>query len=295
MILNCPHKFLTYLNNFDLHNHSNCSDGRLSPRDLVALAVKGGCDAFALTDHDTIEGLADAADAAHAAGLQFVNGVEISVTWRPDTLHTTLHIVGLDIDPEAAALSEGLQSVRSGRHARAELMAADLARVGIPGALEGAYRYAEHPDMIARTHFARFLVEIGKARDVASAFHHFLVRGKPGYVKHDWTSLSEAVRWIRESAGIPVLAHPGRYRLTGPQMKELLIEFRDLGGLAIEVVTGSHSDDDARRFAELAREMDFLASRGADFHGQGESTWAPGTLPPLPADLKPVWSRLRIN
>ncbi|MDX2220246.1 MAG: 3',5'-nucleoside bisphosphate phosphatase [Burkholderiales bacterium] len=295
MILSCPHKFLTSLNNFDLHNHSNCSDGQLAPRDLVALAVQGGCDALALTDHDNTDGLVEAAVAAAAAGLRFVNGVEISVTWRPDTLHTTLHIVGLDIDPEAPSMVQGLASVRAGRHVRAELMAQDLARVGIVGALEGAYRYAEHPDMISRTHFARFLVEIGKARDVGSAFHHYLVQGKPGYVRHDWTSLAEAIRWIRESHGIPVLAHPGRYRLNAVQMNELLDEFQALGGEAVEVVTGSHSADDMRRFAQIARERGLLASRGADFHGPGESDWAPGTLPLLPAELTPVWTRLRAN
>lgn len=288
-----PYKFLTSLNNFDLHNHSNCSDGKLSPRELVALAVQGGCDALALTDHDNTDGLNEAVAAAAAAGLRFVNGVEISVTWRPETIHTTLHVVGLDIDPAAPSMKEGLASVRSGRHARADLMAKDLARVGITGALEGAYRHAEHRDMISRTHFARFLVEIGKAREVGSAFHHYLTPGKPGYVRHDWTSLSEALRWIRESGGIPVLAHPGRYRLNDRQLGELLDEFQALGGQAIEVVTGSHSADDMRRFAGIARERGLLASRGADFHGPGESEWAPGTLPLLPADLTPVWTRLR--
>jgi 3',5'-nucleoside bisphosphate phosphatase len=281
------------LNNFDLHNHSNCSDGQLEPRELVALAIQGGCDALALTDHDNTSGLAEAAAAAEAAGLRFINGVEISVTWRPETLHTTLHVVGLDIDPAAPAIVEGLASVRSGRHERAELMANDLARVGIPGALDGAYRHAEHPDLIGRTHFARFLVEIGKARDVSSAFHHYLVQGKPGYVRHDWTSLDEAVRWIHASGGISVLAHPGRYKLSPAQMEMLLDEFQALGGKAIEVVTGSHSADDMRRFADIARQRGLLASRGADFHGPKESEWAPGTLPPLPADLTPVWTRLR--
>ncbi|MBL8515732.1 MAG: PHP domain-containing protein [Betaproteobacteria bacterium] len=281
------------MNNFDLHNHSNCSDGQLAPRELVALAVQGRCDALALTDHDNTDGLAEAAVAAASAGLRFVNGVEISVTWRPESLHTTLHVVGLDIDPAAPAMAEGLASVRSGRHARAALMAEDLARAGITGALEGAYGHAEHRDMISRTHFARFLVEIGKARDVGSAFHHYLVQGKPGYVRHDWTRLAEAIRWIRESGGIPVLAHPGRYRLRPMQMDELLDEFQALGGEAVEVVTGSHSAEDMRRFADIARQRGLLASRGADFHGPGESEWAPGTLPLLPADLTPVWARFR--
>lgn len=280
------------MNNFDLHNHSNCSDGLLTPTALVELAARGHCDAVALTDHDTTAGLGEAAEAAARCGVRLIPGVEISVTWRPETLHTTLHIVGLNIDRHEARIAAGLQSVRDGRRARAAQMAADFDRVGIKGSLEGAYRHAEHPDMIGRTHFARYLVEIGKAKDIGSAFHHFLVRGKPGYVQHDWTAIEDAVRWIRGAGGIAVLAHPGRYKLTPAQMRELLAEFKGLGGEAIEVVTGSHSADDIVRFAQLAREFDFLASRGADYHGPGESQWEPGTMPLLPADLTPVWTRL---
>lgn len=280
------------MNNFDLHNHSNCSDGRLAPAELVALAVAGKCDALALTDHDSTEGLAEAAKAAGELGLRFIPGVEISVTWRPVTLHTTLHIVGLGVDATAPVLADGLRAVRAGRKIRAEQMAADFNRVGIKDSLAGAYRHAEHPDMIGRTHFARFLVEIGKARDVGSAFHHYLTQGKPGYVKHDWTTLEQAVTWIRAANGVAVMAHPGRYKLTPAQMIELLDEFRSLGGEAIEVVTGSHSKDDVARFAAIARERGFLASRGADYHGPGESDFEPGSLPPLPRDLIPVWSRL---
>lgn len=280
------------MNNFDLHNHSNCSDGLLSPAALMQLAARGQCDAVALTDHDTTAGLAEAAAAASACGLRFIPGVEISVTWRPESLHTTLHVVGLNVDPGASHLAGGLRGVRDGRRTRAAQMAADFDRVGIKGSLEGAYKHAEHPDMIGRTHFARFLVDIGKARDIGSAFHHFLVKGKPGYVQHDWTGLSEAVHWIHGAGGLAVLAHPGRYKLAPVQMRELLAEFKQLGGEAIEVVTGSHSPDDVIRFAQLARDFGFLASRGADYHGPGESKWPPGTMPALPAGLVPVWTRL---
>lgn len=280
------------MNNFDLHNHSNCSDGLLTPTALVQLAARRQCDAIALTDHDTTAGLGEAAAAAAQSGVRFIPGVEISVTWRPETLHTTLHVVGLNIDPLEPHIAAGLQGVRDGRRERAAQMAADFDRVGIKGSLEGAYRHAEHPDMIGRTHFARFLVDIGKARDIGSAFHHFLVKGKPGYVQHDWTALEDAVRWIHGSGGVAVLAHPGRYKLAPVQMRELLTEFKALGGDAVEVVTGSHSWDDVQRFAQLAREFGFLASRGADYHGPGESKWEPGTMPVLPDGLTPVWTRL---
>lgn len=278
------------MENFDLHNHSNCSDGLLAPAALVALAARNGCDAVALTDHDTTLGLAEAGAAAHRAGVRFIRGVEISVTWQPEGVHTTLHIVGLDIDETCPALCAGLQSIRDGRRERAKRIAADFDRIGIAGTLEGAYRFAENPDMIGRTHFARFLVEQKVVKDLGGAFQRYLVRGKPGYVSHEWASLPDAVGWIRAAGGVPVIAHPGRYKISAAQMRALLAEFKALGGRAIEVITGSHTRQHFAEYARYAREFGFLASRGADFHGPGESAFSPGKLPPLPADLVPVWS-----
>ena len=288
MIADCPPNSF-FLKNFDLHNHSNRSDGLLTPAALVELAVKGGCDALALTDHDTTQGLNEATEAAARTGLRLIPGVEISVTWRSARTSTTLHIVGLNIDAANEGLQAGLQAIRDGRRVRAELISTDFDRIGIKGTLEGAYRHAENPEMIGRTHFARHLAAQGVVRNVGSAFNRFLVHGKPGYVAHEWAELSDAVAWIRGAGGVAVIAHPGRYKINTQEMRQLLTQFKLLGGEAIEVVTGSHTRQHYSEYARLAREFGFLASRGADYHGPGESACAPGKLPPLPPDLQPVW------
>lgn len=291
----CPQPAI--LRNFDLHNHSNASDGLLPPRELVDLAAQRGCDGFALTDHDTTAGLDEAALAARDRSLQFIRGVEISVTWpepgaQPDRKPLTLHIVGLGIDPGHPALVAGLAAIRGGRRERAAAMAADLARAGIEGTLEDAYAFADNADMIGRTHFARVLVQRGRANNVGHAFTRYLVAGKPGHVPHRWAGLKDAVQWILGAGGIPVLAHPGRYKLDTAERRALLAEFTGYGGRAIEVVTGSHEPRQYAEFAALAREFGLHASRGADYHGPGESRFEPGTLPPLPAGLNPVWELL---
>ena len=277
------------------------SDGLLTPRALIELAVSAGCDAIALTDHDTTDGLTEAAAAAQELNLRFIRGVEISVTWplnagagarHAEIKPTTIHVVGLGIDPANAALSAGLESIRTGRMARARLMGDDLARVGIEGLFEDALDMAENKTMIGRTHFARALAGRGLVKNVGKAFERYLTFGRPGYVAHQWASLAEAVGWIVEAGGIPVVAHPGRYRLSRADMKLLLEEFKEAGGRAIEVVTGSHQPHQYREYAAIAREMDFLASRGSDFHGLDESHFKPGKLPPLPAGLTPVWHAL---
>ena len=271
--------------NFDLHCHSTISDGVLPPGEIVRRAAANGVSVLALTDHDELAGVAEAAEAARVAGIRFVPGVEISVTWA----ETTIHVVGLSIDPADAGLAAHLEHLRASRGRRAERIAAEFDALGVPGTLTGAYCFAENPKLIGRAHFARFLVECGIARDVASVFRHYLVRGKPGYVPQQWADLAEAVAWIRASGGRAVVAHPGRYKFSGEELRRFLAEFKAAGGEGIEVVTGSHSPDQYVAFARLAREFDFLASRGSDFHGPEESHIDLGQLPSLPADLKPVW------
>lgn len=270
--------------NIDLHCHSNVSDGALAPREVALRAARRGVDVWALTDHDQLAGLSEARATAADAGMRFVAGVEISVTWRG----STLHVVGLRIDPENPTLASGLVTVRGGRLTRAKRMSEELKASGIDGALEGALRHAENPDMVGRTHFARFLAEIGAVADMKGAFRRYLVPGKPGYVPHVWAALADAVAWIRAAGGQAVLAHPGRYGLSAGAMDSLLQEFRDVGGEAIEVVTGSHSPDQYSHFAALARRLGFAASRGSDFHGPEEGAEF-GTLPALDPDLRPVW------
>lgn len=270
--------------NIDLHCHSNVSDGVLAPAEVVARAAANGVHALALTDHDDVSGIPAAQAAADAAGLTLIPGVEISVSWGGQTVH----VVGLRIDPAHPELAAGLHDIRLGRIARAQRMAADLAQSGIHGAYEGAFDYAVNKQMVGRTHFARWLVAQGHASDMRGAFRRYLTRGNPGYVEHEWTSLENAVGWIRASGGMAVIAHPGRYAFNARELQLLLDAFRALGGEGIEVITGSHHPSEYGKFADLARAFSLKASRGADFHAPGEGIDI-GRLPALPHYCQPVW------
>lgn len=269
----------------DLHCHSNVSDGVLAPAAVADYARKGGVDVWALTDHDEVKGIKAARQAAAGLGMRFVPGVEISVTWANETVH----VVGLQVDEDAPALVQGLAATRAGRDARGREIANQLARAGIPGAYEGALKYVGNPDLLSRTHFARYLVEIGASGSTPDVFRKYLSEGKPGYVPHRWATLADAVGWIRSAGGIPVIAHPGRYRFDRTAEGALFDEFKQLGGNAIEVVTGSHTPDQYAVYAELARRHGFLASRGTDFHAPGEARVEFDKLAPLPAGVTPVW------
>ncbi len=270
---------------FDLHSHSTASDGVLTPLELVARAAQQGVNVLALTDHDEIKGVSAARAAAAGLDIDLVAGVEISTTWAG----RTIHIVGLRIDPEHPVLLEGLRVNRSGRRDRAQRMADALASVGIPGAMQGAMLLAANDELISRTHFARFLVEKGYVKNLKTVFKKFLVRGKPGYVSHQWASLEEALGWIHQAGGVAVLAHPGRYDMGKEKMSLLMAEFKEQGGEAIEVVTGSHTPDQVPVFAAYAEKYDFLASVGSDFHAPGEGGRELGRLMPLPERCRPVW------
>jgi 3',5'-nucleoside bisphosphate phosphatase len=271
---------------YDLHCHSTRSDGLLTPSEVVRRAAERGVAVLALTDHDEVAGLAEARVAAREAGVQFIEGSELSVTWHDHTVH----IVALGIDPENSLLANGLENVRTGRDVRARRIAQSLAASGIPDALEGALAYVTSERLISRTHFARHLIDAGHARDMKEAFKRFLTTGKPGYVPHTWATLSDAVGWIHAAGGQAVIAHPGRYKLTNVELRALITEFRDLGGDALEVVSPSHTPAQYAEFAALARAFGLKASCGTDFHGPGESRVDFGELPPLPAGVDPVWS-----
>ena len=273
--------------NADLHCHSVVSDGTLTPEQLAERAKSNGVNLWALTDHDELGGQQRARDAASALNMDYLAGVEISVTW----MGQTIHIVGLGIDANHIGILEGLRRTREGRTDRAQLMADQLLKVGIPGAYEGALHFAGNDQLISRTHFARFLVEQGICRDTEQVFKNYLVEDKPGYVPHMWATLDDAVSWIKAAGGVAVIAHPGRYsRLNAMQMDELFKHFKDIGGLAIEVITGSHSPDQYQTFGKIAQQYGFLASRGSDFHDPHESHIDLGNLPHLPDHLTPVGS-----
>lgn len=272
--------------NADLHCHSVVSDGTLTPEELAQRARANGVQIWALTDHDELGGQERARAAATHLGIQYLSGVEISVTW----MNHTIHIVGLGIDAEHVGILEGLKRTREGRGNRAKLMAEQLLKAGIPGAYEGALHFAGNQELISRTHFARYLVEQGVCRDTEQVFKNYLVENKPGYVPHLWATLDDAVAWIKAAGGVAVIAHPGRYKLSALQMEELYKHFKDIGGVGIEVITGSHSPNQYQTYGKIAQHYGFLASRGSDFHDPEESYIDLGTLPHLPDHLTPIWS-----
>ena len=274
--------------NADLHCHSVVSDGTLTPEGLAARAKAAGVELWSLTDHDEIGGQQRAIDAAQAIGLPYLTGTEISVSFAG----RVVHIIGLGFDHLAPEMIEGLRSTRGGREARARQMAAGLAEVGIHGAFEGALKYVGNPELISRTHFARFLVDAGHCSDISEVFRRFLTEGKPGFVPHKWAALRDAVGWITRAGGIAVIAHPGRYGFTPTEEYALITEFMAHGGRGIEVVTGSHTPAEFVQYADTAVEFGLLASRGSDFHSPDESRIDLGALPPLAAKLTPVWAEL---
>jgi 3',5'-nucleoside bisphosphate phosphatase len=280
---------LHHLTNADLHSHSTVSDGTLSPSALAQRAHAGGVQLWALTDHDEVSGLAEARDAALALGMDFLTGCEISVSFAG----RTVHILGLGFDADDADLRAGLAATRGGRGQRARDMAEGLARVGIPGAYEGALRYVGNPELISRTHFGRFLVDSGVCADTYEVFRRFLTEGKPGYVEHRWARLGDAVRWITAAGGMAVIAHPARYGFTPTEEFALFGEFATHGGRGVEVLTGAHSAAESVTYADMALEFELFASRGSDFHAPGESRTELGSLPDLPGRLTPVWQALQ--
>jgi hypothetical protein len=279
---------VTSLLNADLHCHSVVSDGTLTPEELAARASANGVELWALTDHDEIGGQHRAAAAARAQGMKYLSGTEISVTFAGQTVH----IVGLGFDPDDEGMKLGLQQTRGGRAQRAMEMAEGLAKVGIAGAYEGALQFVGNPDLISRTHFARFLVESGVCRETNEVFRKYLTEGKPGFVPHRWASLRDAVGWITKAGGVAVIAHPARYSFSANEEFALFSEFKAHGGQGVEVVTGSHTAAEYVKYADLAREFGLAASRGSDFHSPDESHTDLGSLPYLPGALTPVWELL---
>ena len=264
------------------------SDGTLTPEALAQRAHAHGVALWALTDHDEIGGQQRASAAAKTLGMKYLTGVEISVTF----IGHTVHIVGLGFDANNEKLQQGLRQTRGGRTERAKEMADGLAKVGIRGAFEGALKFVGNPELISRTHFARFLVESGVCKETNEVFRKYLTEGKPGFVEHRWATLKDAITWITEAGGMAVIAHPARYKFSPNEEFALFTEFKAHGGQGVEVVTGSHTAAEYVTYAETAREFGLAASRGSDFHSPLESHTELGTLPFLPDNLTPVWESL---
>lgn len=269
---------------YDLHSHSTASDGTLTPAELVKRAAVAGVGVLALTDHDTLDGYPEARDEASKHALSLLAGVEISVTWR----RMTIHVLGLNLDSANQTLLQGLQGLQKFRVWRAEEIARRLQKKGIDGALQGARRLCRG-NIVSRTHFARFLVQSGHAASVPDVFRRFLVKGKPGYVGGQWSSMEEALGWIRDAGGIAAIAHPARYRLSRSKLGTLVKDFKALGGEGLEVVSGSHNRDETLHMAAVAHEHHLYASCGSDFHSPDQSWVELGRLRPLPEGCVPIW------
>lgn len=275
---------------YDLHAHTIYSDGTLTPAEVVGRARANGVSTLAVTDHDVTDGLAEAGVAAAMQGVRLIPGVEISVTWEC----RTIHVVGLGIDPANPALQAGLSQLREFRWRRAQEIARRLARKNIPDALARTRRLARGA-VLSRTHFARFLVSNGYVRDMGQAFRSYLGRGRAAHVPSQWAPLSDAVDWIRGAGGVAVIAHPSRYPLASGALRRLLQVFRECGGGAIEVVSGSTHESERKRLSCLAAEFGLFASSGSDYHGP-EMPWAElGRLPALAPELTPVWNVFAAN
>ena len=272
---------------YDLHSHTTASDGCLTPEALVHRAVEMRVGTLAITDHDTTAAIAPAREEISRSGLalNLIPGVEISTVWE----NHEIHIVGLNIDITHPLMCEFLAQQTERRNQRAQLIAERLEKAQIPGALEGAQRLAQG-GAVTRGHFARFLVECGKASSMADVFKKYLARGKTGYVPPQWCTIKEAIDVIHHSGGVAVVAHPGRYNLSAKWLKRLLAHFSEHGGDAMEVSQCQQAPHERTQLATYARDYHLLASQGSDFHQPcpwielGRKLW-------LPAGVEGVWQR----
>ncbi len=270
--------------NYDLHSHSTASDGTLTPSELIRHAIEQNVSYLALTDHDNTAGLDEALSLASQSDLKLIPGIEISVTWNKQTVH----ILGLCIDASNAVLQDGLVELMEYRDWRAQEIARRLEKSGISGAYDGADQYRSGR-IFSRTHFARFLVDAGYAKSIRDVFKHYLVPNKPGHVPGKWATLEDCLSWIKLAGGLAVIAHPARYGFTATRLRKLILEFKALGGVGLEVVSGSHSKDDIRYMAELATQYDLHASSGSDFHSPDNQYINLGKMPALPDKCTPIW------
>ena len=271
----------------DLHNHSYYSDGVFSPTEVVRLADEADCNLFALTDHDTTDGLAEAQQMADELSVNLVSGVEISALWR----NMTIHIVGLGIDINNDILQKGLHYNQRLREERAEKIALGLRRAGITDALEKTQELSK-TDMITRTHFAQMLIREGYCKDMKSVFRRFLTGKKPGASRVEWRSFDEVVRWIHAAGGLAVIAHPFRYRMTQTKIKNMLIDFKEVLGDGVEVVTATSTDEEINLSNQWAKEYKLLSSCGSDYHGWSNQRIQMGCLRDLPNFGNAIWRYL---
>ena len=271
----------------DLHNHSYYSDGVFSPTEVVRLADEADCNLFALTDHDTTDGLAEAQQMADELSVNLVSGVEISALWR----NMTIHIVGLGIDINSDILQKGLNYNQRLREERAEKIALGLRRAGITDALEKTQNLSK-TDMLTRTHFAQMLIREGYCKDMKSVFRRFLTGKKPGASRVEWRNFDEVVDWIHTAGGLAVIAHPFRYQMTQTKIKNMIIDFKEVLGDGVEVVTATSTAEEINLSNQWAKEYKLLSSCGSDYHGWSNQRIQIGCLRNLPNHDNAIWRYL---
>lgn len=269
---------------YDLHCHSTASDGSLTPTEVVQRAKLQGVTSLALTDHDTINGQKEAAEAALSNNIHYIPGIELSTTWE----NKCFHIVGLNIDPNNIALVTGIKKLQQLRTERAKKIALKLEKRRIPNAYESVIK-AANGGMITRSHFADFLLAQHYVSTKQEAFDRYLGKGKTAFVSTIWADLPDAIDWINQSGGVAVVAHPLRYKLTASWLRRFLSSFKEMGGQGIEVVTGRSSPDEIRRAMQYANQNELYASVGSDFHTPDNKWVELGRLAPLPESIQPIW------
>jgi len=271
---------------YDLHSHTIHSDGSLTTEELLSRAIENDVDVLSITDHDTID--AYRAMPRVPQRIQLVPGIEFSTQWE----HIGIHVLGLNIDPGSTAIAEGVRFQSKARIDRARQIAERLEKRGIQGAFDGAAKLSAN-DYIGRPHFARHLVETGRARDMQDAFKRYMGDGKAGDVQQHWAGLAQIIEWIKGANGIALLAHPLKYKLTRTRLKRLLSCFVEAGGQGMEVISGQQTAQQTTALARLCAELNLLASCGSDFH-MPDRRWAElGSFARLPENVTPVWTRFK--
>lgn len=269
---------------YDLHTHTNCSDGELSAHELADRAITRGVNALSITDHDTVLAYRQL-DGVNLKGLTLIPGIEFSAIWQK----MGVHIIGLNINPNHGAIGEGVSRQQQARRLRAEKIAERLEKAGLANALAGAQQQAGTAEL-SRPHFAKFMVESGFSKSIEQAFKKHLGAGKPGDIKTWWPTMAETIHWIRDSGGIPVLAHPHKYWLTRSKLIALLDDFVLAGGMGMEVLSGPQDKNQTAQLRDLSIQKGLLASMGSDFHSPKTGWCYPGMHTQMPAACKPVWT-----
>lgn len=275
---------MSYQSTIDLHAHSTASDGELTPAKLVEMAAQNGVETLALTDHDTVSGLAEAKTAAKQHNIKLINGIELSTRWD----NKTIHIIGLNINADSKTMIDATIHLNQLREQRAIKIGEKLGKIGINNAYENTKELAGN-GTVTRQHFAQFLVNHGHAKSYVEVFKRFLVNNKPGYVSVEWPNLDDTISNICAAGGVAVIAHPLRYKLTATKLRKLISEFKETGGKAIEVVTGNNNKDEITTITNYAKRYDIAASLGSDYHSSKTPWTQLGKLTAIPQGLTPVW------